>query len=339
MKKLLKTLKKHWTRVWLVCVLLAVSVFVTIAAYTEVSSVKRVVSTKSSPGVPFSSNCMKTQLSSRRLSSAQFNVTVCNFDQDYPTSFSPSRISYQLEAELRVKQGNDYLTMAELKNTVSNELYQSYVAKAANYTIQKTTDDKDGTVSSSVLHFTDTNGYKFVLPSSSEYDHLEAKKSSIDVYSVNIDPEDPRSEETLFFVYLTAKPKNSALPNLLTRLYGTKSKDEEASWSGSIVEANTGSVDYDFYNYVITGSGKGYVDLMWNPQVVEVNKFFLEENQLEKSTIAATDANYSDRAGWNLVTIPVNATEKSRYELQLYKVQENVSLLSPSGSIDCKFRA
>ena len=103
-KKILKFIKKNWISVWLVTVIaISAGIAITYAAYTEVSVVKRVVSTKESEGELFSSNCMRQDLSSRMLSTSQYTVTVCNYDQDKLLTFSPAQITYDFYAELQVK--------------------------------------------------------------------------------------------------------------------------------------------------------------------------------------------------------------------------------------------
>ena len=104
MKNILGYFKKNWIRVWLIVILIAGTAFGAYAAYTEVSSVKRVVSTTTSPGAPFSSNCLKIELASYRLPSDEFSVTICNFDQNFPSDYCTSPINYTLEAELLVKR-------------------------------------------------------------------------------------------------------------------------------------------------------------------------------------------------------------------------------------------
>ncbi|MDD6489609.1 MAG: hypothetical protein PUG48_07340 [Clostridia bacterium] len=325
MNKLLKIIKKYWTRVWLVCVVLLLGgAFVTYAAYTEVSSVKRVVSTTSAPGALFSSNCMRTDISSRRLTSAEYTITVCNFDQEKPTTYNPSTISYTLKAEIQVKFKDQYMTMADLKTALNNdEEYSNYVAKAANYCIYKTEDDVNGEVSPlSINRFTSDKNFTVTF----DIDTLESQKSSIDKYKVEIDKSDLENTNPEFFIHVWAEPNSpSNLNQIDTRLYGAKNVADTASWTGTFVETDCETVDYDFYNYVITGSGTGMIDILWKPDKFEINKFFfntsLSGNLFEGnvSTVSADDTKYSTYSGWKKVTLKVDSTVKNRYELQLYK--------------------
>lgn len=331
MSKLWKSIKKNWIRVWLIIVIAILSTTITFAAYTEVSSVKRVVSTTASPGEPFSSNCMMTNISSRRLTSSEFPVSVCNFDQNFPKDYSTTKITYQVTAELKIKINNQYYGISELETLKSNGTitqadYDKYIAKVPNYSVCKLEDDKDGTIASVEWKtFTADNNYTVTF----DEDELKANRSSTDIYSVKIDPADLESEDALFYVYVTAKPQSGTLSELSARLYGTADKtDKGVLWSGSILEQNCDTVDYDFYNYIITGSGKGTIEVSWDPNYLKANKFFIEENGL-------TETNGEN--GWKKIIISADSTVKSRYEIQFYKTEEDKSMTSPDTYIKCKF--
>lgn len=359
MKKILKTLRKHWTRVWLITVLLlSGGIYVTHAAYTEVSSVKRVVSTQASPGDMFSSNCMRADVSSRRLTSPEYSVTVCNFDQDKPTTYNPSTIKYVLHAELLIKQGDSYLDLSEYLKTLDQNkddekaIYDKYMEKAAKYFIYKTEDDVDETVTTSNKGFvkaeTDENGdvTKSIVSVDFDTDTLAPQVSSVDKYKVEIDSEAIDDLNTDIFVYVWAKPTEpSDLSTIYTRLYGAKVSADTATWNGTFIETDCDTVDYDFYNYVITGSGSGTVDILWNEEKFEINPFFFDTTLSGNTfvggntpeTIESNDEKYgSDKyedeyVGWKKITIKVGSVSsgdfvsKNRYELQLYKTLSDSS--------------
>lgn len=361
MKNMLKQLKKNWIRVWLIVIIIVSVVFGTYAAYTEVSSVKRVVSTTTSRGVPFSSNCLKIELASYRLPSDEFSVTICNFDQNFPSDYCTSPIVYELEAELLVKKDDgtyenagDFVTSlqrAKDNNEITQETYNAYISKIEEYSIAKTEDDTSGVITSATQQkFTSEHGYKVTFDS----DTLATGKSNTDTYTVKIDPADLNQQESQFFVYVKAHPTGGGtLSNLESRLFAAKGKDAEASWIGSIqeelaktVDGVTIDVDYDFYNYVISGSGVGSMDILWNPAYVEVNKFFLTEvnrtpgtiNQSDTTATSDGNSTYGAKyANWKKITISVDSRSRSRYELQLYKVIEDQGLINPSSYIACEF--
>ena len=342
MNKILKTLRKHWTRVWLIAILLMFGgIYVTYAVYTEVSSVKRVVSTQAAPVEMFSSNCMRPDISSRRLSSAEYSVTVCNFDQDKPTIYNPSTISYTLHAELQVKQGDNYTKLATYLNALDQSnseqlaIYNDYIEKATKYSIYKTEDDATGTVTESADSFTADNSFSVTL----EADSLAAQRSSVDKYKVEIDPTSINAANTDIYVHVWAVPTEPAnLSTYRNKTYMVQRSDTAAwTWSGSFNEQNCATVDYDFYNYVITGSGAGTVDILWDPEKFEINQFFFNTSfsgvnfvgGSSPTTITDSDTKYGNGkdngkyVGWSKVTISVDSITKNRYELQLYKTKSN----------------
>ena len=346
MNKILKTLRKHWTRVWLIAILLmSGGVYVTYAIYTEVSSVKRVVSTQASPVEMFSSNCMRPDISSRRLSSAEYSITVCNFDQDKPTIYNPATISYTLHAELQVKQGDNYINMATYLSTLDQTnaeqkaKYESYMEKAAKYYIYKTEDDNPETsVTVSKKPFVVDDG---VVSVNLNADTLAAQHSSVDKYKVEIDSSAVNDPNTDIFVHVWADPTEPVnLSTIETRLYGAALSESAATWSGSFNEQNCDTVDYDFYNYIITGSGAGTVDILWDPKKFEINQFFFNTSLSgvnfvggvdgsSPTAITDSDTKYGNGkdngkyVGWSKVTISVDSMTKNRYELQLYKTQSS----------------
>lgn len=361
MKRIFKVLKKNWIRIWLIVILITSSVFAVFAAYTDVFSVKRVVSTTTSPELPFSSNCMKTDLSSYQLPSSVFSVTVCNYDQNFPNDYCTSQITYTFEAELMVKKDDgsyenagafvSRLATALENNEITQETYDSYISKIAKYSISKTEDDATGvSASSDDIKFNSENGYKYTFGA----DTLATGKSSTDTYTVKIDPADLTQTNTQFFIFVKAAPTEGVQTELKARLFAAEGKDIEASWSGSVQEVLvtidgqiTVPIDYDFYNYIVSGSGVGTIDVLWDPDHVEVNKFFLTEERKTPDIILASDTTQtSDEvttygakyANWKRITIPVDSTDRNRYEIQIYKVNENQALISPSSYISCEFK-
>ena len=101
---------------WLVAAVLGVGIFVVIATYTGIYSVKRVVSMKQPAGVLFSSNSMQpssdTSIPTRHLTTSQssgkyvYNLTVCDFAQSDPLTryVSENGLFYDLTAQLCVSR-------------------------------------------------------------------------------------------------------------------------------------------------------------------------------------------------------------------------------------------
>lgn len=335
----------HWTTVWLFSVLALTSiVFVTFAAYTEVSSVKRVVSTTSAPAELFSSNCLRKDISSRRLTTTEYTITVCNFDQEKPTTYNPSQITYTLSAKLQIKVGDDYQDLSTYISGLSAEKQREYIAKAAKYSIAKTMDDAGNSFLTETETFTSENNFtvSFLV------DTLEASKSSIDKYKVGIDPADLESMDTEFFVLVWATPTSpSNLKKIESRLYASKTVADTASWTGTFLETDCSTVDYDFYNYIISGSGAGTVDILWDSDKFEINEFFFTSELSGVTfvgvleTISEENTIYPSYKGWKKVTIKVDSLTKNRYELQLYKTQAGASYTGDNAAtnyIHCEFK-
>lgn len=335
MKDVFRKLKKHWITVWLVVVIVILGTFVTLAAYTEVSSVKRVVTTKSAPKELFSSNCMYADLYERRMPAPEFNVNVCNYDQSNPEIPNQTDIEYTLTAQLRVKYNGTIMTFSQLRTALADDTakYDSIVNRATAYSIAKT---QNNNVSGIIdipepKKFSDyvSNDYTVVFGTSTSHETLPGGVVSTDRFKVTIPESDFEKTTPEFFVYVKADPVDNGLTDIQTLLYGSKNVVITASWSGMLAEQNTKDVDYDFYNYIITGSGSGKLDIMWNPDWFEVDNFFfsnLSGVQFDGSS-TPTEISSGTYTGWNQVTIVVDSSDsgKSRYGLQLYKVKGNTS--------------
>lgn len=330
MKTVLRKLKKHWITVWLIVVSVILGSVVTYAIYTEVSSVKRVVTTKSAPKELFSSNCMYPDLYERRIPAQEFSVNVCNYDQSAPDIPNPSDIEYTLTAQLHVKYGGNIMTFSELSSALANDTatYNAIVARATGYSIGKTQDNNTtGTITDPATVFSSDNNFEVVFHSET----LLGGVVSTDRFKVTVPARDFDTTTPEFYVFIKADPVDSGLHDIQTRLYGSKNIVVTSSWSGILAERNTSTLDYDFYNYIITGSGTGKLDIMWDSDWFDVNAFFfdsglsgavfvLDDNGEKLTTVSGGEYN-----GWKKVTIEVDSSLKSRYELQLYKTKENIS--------------
>ena len=334
MKDVLRKLKKHWITVWLVVVSVILCTFVTYAIYTEVSTVKRVVTTKSAPKELFSSNCMLADLYERRIPAPEYNVNVNNFDVNSPEIPNSAQIEYTLTAQLHVKYQGTIMTFGELKTLIGEGAeYNAIVARATehDYKIGKSQDNNSAGIISNptMTKFSADNNFEVSFGKSPNYETLPGGSISTDRFKVMIPEEDFNKTDPEFYVYVQAVPTDSGLTQLIrTRLYGSKNVVVTAAWSGTLAEKNTSTTDYDFYNYVISGSGSGNLDIMWNSDFFEIDGFFFDSslsgitfyNNIN-TPVTISGGTYN---GWKKVTIVVNSTRgKSRYELQLYKQKAN----------------
>ena len=320
MKTVIKKIKKHWILIWLVTVFLIAATLVTYAAYTGLRSVKRVVTTKSTEGDFFSSNCMRTSLSEKKINTAMFDVTVCNYDQNDQYTPNNTNIAYSLTAEIVVMHSGTYKTMTELKNelTESSTEYQSIktLLESRDYSIAKTEDDVTGPISSAAYTMLSrVEGYSCTFSNQA----LAGGTSSTDVFSVQFDDAELTDTSPEFFIRLTAT--SSEMGTLSCVIYAIRSTAEAAGWQGSFIENLENN--YDFYNYVISGSGKGTLDVLYDPAMLELSPFFLSAAS-GYNVSAPADYTYNGKA-WKKVSLSVDASKLSRYELQIYKTNPGVS--------------
>lgn len=355
MKQILKTLKKHWITIWLVIAALVCTTVVTLAAYTEVSSVKRVVSTKPNPQFQFSSNIMRKGGSRKQMSTTAYTVTVCNYDQDYPTAYNQSDIRYKLTATLKYKIGDEPYSYAEILDKFADsdrleEYKAKFAAEAKKYGIHMISDDAAGDLSDNYTYFDDENAVNYTIVFNDDSrQKLATGESNTDRYEVTI-PEIPDGVENFspeFFVNVEASPSSpDGLNAISTLLYRSSSEETHVMWEGHLLEEETSTKDYDFYNYILTGNGEGTVDVLWDPDKFMLNPLFtnvsLSKNSFKDGTtpvsVTAEDmaANEKVKANWVKLTLIVNPFDttdsngntvkgKSRYEVQLYKKLEDTS--------------
>ncbi len=335
MKDVLRKLKKHWITIWLLAISVILGTFVSYAIYTEVSAVKRVVTTESAPQELFSSNCMFADLRERRISATEFNVNVNNFDVNAPEIPNPSEIEYTLTARLEVKHNGTIKTFSQLQSDLAGDTdaYDEIVARATGYYIGKSQDNNSNGIipTPDMTEFSASNGFQVVFGAAPNYETLPGNDVSTDRFKVIIPGDDFNKTDPEFYVYVQAVPTDSGLTQLIrTRLYGSKNVVATATWSGTLAEKNTATTDYDYYNYIISGSGSGNLDIMWQDDWFEIDAFFFNSslsgvtfynNNINPETVSG--GTYD---GWKKITIVVNSTQgKSRYELQLYKKKPNTS--------------
>ena len=342
MKAILKFMKKHWITVWLVIAVLLFGSFVSYAVYTEVSTIKRVVTTESAPKEMFSSNCMYASLYERRIPAEDFNVNVNNFDLNSPEIPNPTQIQYTLTAELRVKYNGTIMTFTELAAALGDDTstYNAIVARANGYFIGKSQENNANAsiANPAMTEFSASNSFQVVFGDSPNYETLPGGVVSTDRFKVTIPSTDFDNPNPEFYIYVKADPTDTGLTDYIqTLLYGSQNVIVTAAWSGTLAENNTNELDYDFYNYVITGSGSGNLDIMWDPEYFDIDNFFLDsslsgvtfdESCLDGSgNVVVGTVSGGQHNGWKKVTIVVNSANggKSRYEIQLFKHKDNTS--------------
>lgn len=352
----LNVLKKHWALIWLVFAIVGVSAFFVVANYTGLTSVKRVITTQSTPGKMFSSNSLREvsgdsrdNVPNHRLTMKAYTVTVGNYSQDNHDKANPQPITYTLLAEINVLYGGHYYSMAELaaKPEAAAE-YTRYVGiiDSGSFTITQTKDNnQDPDPAVQPFRFSSTNGF-----STSFTGHLTENVPSTGQYSVSFaDQQHDLPELPEIYIQITATPSGGATDALKGRLYAVEKSGEATAWNGSFQEVNVNTLNYDFYNYILKGSGKGVVTVSWNTSKFAVNPFFFnggatfktyEAGDLEEGEEILESGKVKRKSnGYAEMKIKVDSQDVNRYTFQLYKTEDNGSYLNPSQYIVTTFSA
>lgn len=291
-----KNKKRFFTGAIIFVLVSVICGFAVSAAYINLNMVKRVVSTQGAGGTPFSSNYLllvpreTTSYSIKNINCpegagyAEFEINVCNYVQNDPSKISENDIKYKL-------------TLTQLNN--------------------------DGTVNTQSfigLKVTDANGtsYSFTNGVCCIADQLLAGNvKSVNTYYVTV----PKQMVNKGDLRTEAEPGDSdsysvTNGNKLGRTFVfTEYNALSSSWTGSFTE--TTAENYDAFNYVIRGQGKGTVTLSWDPAQLEISSIFLDNNALQ-------DKVTSDGSKKSL-TIEVDSINgQNRYDIQFYKTKNGV---------------
>ena len=247
--KFIKKLKRSWLAIWIAFAAAALSTIGVLAAYTSVSSVKRVVSTQKGAGMLFSSNYLTTDESD-----LPRTITFSSME-NYPQTMikhNDKDITYTITVELVDSDGN----------AVAGE-------ETAKYSVEyggenKTFEGNSKIVFSSlVLKSDDFNKHEFVLT----FDKSQLTKSDI-------------------YMKVTAAPTDQAELKPLSAKLGVIyiNDNTSATWTGTFIDNAASPKDLDGFNYRLSGSGEGTVTLTWNTKYVDISTWFKNTYSLNVST-------------------------------------------------------
>ena len=283
---------KRWLICWLTVVLVLLAGLVTYAAYTNLNSVKRVVSTQGGRGTAFSSNYLNLTAMSSDIYSLKnisftesgdtttFEINVCNYVHNDPSKVNENDITYSMT-----------LTLVDKEGTVITGSYSGLTVS-------------DG--SDNALGF---SGGTCVISGKT----LTGGIKCVDTYRITV----PREFIDTVNIRAVAEPDSVSYQytdnSKLGRVFAfTEYNAAATTWTGSFTE--TTAEGYDGFNYVIKGQGKGTVTLSWDKQELEISNVFLENNG-----ITVTEAD-----GKKTFTINVDSNTRNRYEIQFYKTESGV---------------
>lgn len=280
--RFIKKLKRSWLAIWIAFAAAALSTIGVLAAYTSVSSVKRVVSTQKGAGMLFSSNYLTIDENdlprmitfSSMETSPCVTVNVCNYPQTM-IKHNDKDITYTMTVEL-VDSGGNAVTSADY---------------SVEYNGEKKTFESNSKIEFSPLKLTadDFNKHEFTLT----FDKSQLTKSDI-------------------YMKVTATPTDQAeLKSLSAKLGVIYINDNtSATWTGTFIDNATSPKDLDGFNYRLSGSGEGTVTLTWNTNYVDISPWF-------KNTYKLTIS--KDSSGIATATLKVNSAEKNQYDIQFYR--------------------
>lgn len=280
--RFIKKLKRSWLAIWIAFAAAALSTIGVLAAYTSVSSVKRVVSTQKGAGMLFSSNYLTIDENdlprmitfSSMETSPCVTVNVCNYPQTM-IKHNDKDITYTMTVELVDSNGN----------AVTSADY------SVEYNGEKKTFESNSKIEFSLLKLMadDFNKHEFVLT----FDKSQLTKSDI-------------------YMKVTATPTNQAELKPLSAKLGVIyiNDNTSATWTGTFIDNATSPKDLDGFNYRLSGSGEGTVTLTWNTNYVDISPWF-------KNTYKLTIS--KDSSGIATATLKVNSAEKNQYDIQFYR--------------------
>ena len=332
-KNLFNKIIKYPITIWMLISLFTLcSVMIGYSAYNGTADVKRVVSTQASSSTRFSSNYMESgELVVKNLRTTAdgdyiCNVTVCNYDQLDLASPARALITYNFTAEL-VKYN---LNSSQYERVTTVQMKDATNAKT--FYVQKILDDNVD-VSDAVQNNLNIGSFSYTYSGET----LVGEEIHKDSFDICFDSTEVAKDVPDLFIRVTATPTaesvqlNGTLPTLSCIISISKGRTVETGWHGSLDESNT--LNYDGYNLVIEGAGKGTIDVLWDNREFTINPAFVENNSSKLTAI--TDA--SD-TGWKMLTLSVDSTDQNRYLVQFYKKKTNTDYTGdefPSKYIRC----
>ena len=317
MKKILKSMRKNWITVWfLICIITCTSL-ISYAAFTRINIVKRVVSTDAGSGARFSSDSMDSSIAGMTArksfysQSADPNAEVYVFNYPYPKAslYRNTVTKYDVEARIGTHDGTTFTPLTGSALTgLSNSYYINY--KGGDNALFN-------------------NGS---IPITFENCRIGAGKVAPDCFNVHFDSDELGDTPPGYCVEMIAKPEDTSLPTLKGYISVRYIKTAESGWTGALEDLENNK-EYDGYNYIIEGSGEGRITFSWNPELLTINKQFLQ-NPVNKFYIgdaevygspSLTEDSFSTVSGMKSITLVVDSQQKNRYEVQFYKTDTSGS--------------
>ena len=362
-----KKTRRPWITIWLIVATIVLMSVMGRAAYTGVTKVKRVVSTKAGAGLLFSSNYLTTGglisveqgnydeyldvITGNPIDAdPTFILSICNYPQgDKSTWYTSGNIQYSITAELLLSE----------KYTVEEATALGNASLAGQYKSPSSTDlgtKKFGIKYSedASYSFFSSSNLTITLPETGSYS-LSKSTTSMQEFSVILDKSELKKALPAFYIRITATP-TATIAGEVEPLVGyigiCQSSGGEATWSGSIEDDDYDSSDYDAYNYVISGYGSGTFYFAWDDTKVKPNEFALYNYGVSSGSVSeVTDwsgykqygsSGPSSETGidtWKYLTLTVDSDTVARYVFQMFKTSGANYSSVISKYVDYKFVA
>lgn len=324
MKKKLNFFGKSWITIWLIIAALSFIVAISYAAFTRVSIVKRVISTDAGVGDRFSSDTMGATAHTvtrkgfpNRSDDPLVEAHVYNYPYPKSSLYRNAVTNYTLTATI----GTYDTAFSPLSASMTAE---ELAAISNQYTIQY----KNGTI----YKFNEAASGTVTIPCS-----MAAGKVDPDLFKLHYDPAELSDTPPGYCIKMVATPEDTELPTLIGYVMAKYIQTADTGWKGYIETLESGK-EYDAYNYIVEGSGKGRITFRWKYEKVSINQSFLQNKDVTfyindiptqgSSTIKESDLPTSD--GYKSVTLVVDSTDKNRYEIQFYKTDTTNNTYSNS---------
>ena len=326
MKKVLEALKAAWITVWLIVVALLLAVTTTYAAYTGVTTSKRVISLSDRDDMLFSSRYMFVGGSevqrvgfAEDTSDPKITIDVCNYDKNGLGKYG-SDIYFTLTAKLIHYDGTEITTQEGSEPATSNKYRINYLdGENESITYRLTSiSNEDTTLPGPETLYSGTenavtnlfkipggtkNKLKFVL-------HCDPGTLSNPQYAVEV----------------TATPVgeyDGDIKPISGKLRAISRSSQNLEWNGEFTDrlVDNDPNNFDAYNYVISGIGTGTITLTYNNTVLELDKndlaIFTALQQVDTTKYKTVTGDKE-----TVITFPVDTTAKnavSRYAIHFYQ--------------------
>ncbi len=316
MKKARAFLKKHWIVIWLLTVLFSITLIVHAEYIADKNKVKKVAANIAAEGQLFSSNHLTPgDIELKKIQTPAENVycvvpiNIWNYNASNPTKAFQGEIPYTLTMKLvdsqdhTIAQGalNGLVIEFSTDGTSYSELSWNSTKGCYYYEIEETFEASNGNY----------------IPSQHNY-YVRFPSSVLD--------NDPG-----IYMELIASPDDNKNFSAINAIIGVQHQGTTIvrGWRGDFFDDKS-YIDYDAFNYVVTGNGSATITLQWCSDYLEINEVNLAEyaSDISSSDLTGQTKTINGVNGkWKKIVIDADADEldgsgnrigRNRYGFQFY---------------------